>query len=749
MLEITPDDIALLSESDLRTLVSLLCEAELKTRGLSPSHVTWGGHQNSGDGGIDVRVGLPAETDIDGFIPKPDTGFQVKKEDLPPSKILTEMCPSGSLRNSIQDLANRKGSYIIVSSESVSDSSLRRRRAAMSEAVEGAPNAAELTLDFYDRTRTATWVRSHRGLILWVKKQIGKAVQGWQSYEAWAYPQEGSNAAFLSDEKLRIYNGGSAGSGEAINLIAAIQAMRNLLREPRRMVRLVGLSGVGKTRLVQALFDSRVGEHALDSALAFYTNIANDPDPQPVAMASSLIASRVPGILVVDNCGAELHQHLTDVCQVPESNLSVITVEYDIRAHQPEATDVFTLKSASPELITVLVQRRYSHISAVDAGTIAKLSDGNARLAIHLAGAVRMRESLAELRDEVLFQRLFQQRNDPNESLLRSAQACALVYSFNVEDFTRGEQAELAQLGYLVGMDVQAMYANVAELKRRDLAQQRGEWRAVLPHAIANRLASSALQNIPVQSIEEQFLRKGSGRLLQSFSRRLSYLHETREAKVVVQKWLDPPGILSDPADLNELGTAMFKNVAPVEPELALAALEKSLSKSEQDALSASTRYAETLRAIAYEPALFERAAILLLKISETGSVEEAPQNRNDALGAFLSLFYVRYSGTLATIEQRIRVIDSLLLSDNAKRRKIGLRALKTTLKTSRSEIWRHNYEFGARSRDYGYGPRTEEEMKHWFGSTVKLVEQHACSGSPESSAVLLIIGEEFRSLWT
>jgi hypothetical protein len=747
MLEITPDDIALLNESDLRTLVSLLCEADLKRGGLSPAHVTWGGHQNATDAGIDVRVSLHAETAINGFIPRPDTGFQVKKEDLPPGKILTEMCPSGSLRDSIQDLANRKGAYIIVSSESVSDSSWRHRRVAMAKAVEGTPNAGELTLDFYDRTRIATWVRSHRGLILWVKKQIGKAVQGWQSYGAWAYPQEGSNAEFLLDEKLRIYNEKSAESGDGVNILAAIQTMRDILRQPRRMVRLVGHSGVGKTRLVQALFDSRVGEHALDSALAFYTNIAASPDPQPLALASFLIASREPGILVIDNCGGELHQHLTEACQVPESNLSVITVEYDIRDHRPEATDVFSLKSASPELITALVQRRFSHISAVDAGTIAKLSDGNARIAFALAGAVRIRESLAELGDDVLFQRLFHQRNDSSESLLCAAQACSLVYSFNAEDLAKGEQAELAQLGILVGMDAQAMYASVAELKRRELAQQRGEWRAVLPHAVANRLASKALQNIPLQSIEGQFWKKGSERLLQSFSRRLSYLHETDEAKVVVRKWLEAGGMLSEPTDLNELGTAMFKNVAPVEPELALVAIEKSLSKSTQGASTACAHYAETLRAIAYDSALFERAAMLLSRISELGNVDESPQERNQPLAAFISFFHIRFSGTHATVEQRLRVIESLLLSDDAKRRQIGLRALKATLKTSHFESW-HDFEFGARSRDFGYWPRSEKEIKHWFASAVMLVEKIACSDSPVSSALLSIVAEEFRYLW-
>lgn len=51
MLEISPDDIALLNDTELRTLIGLLCEAELRKRGLSAAAVTWSGHQNSADGG--------------------------------------------------------------------------------------------------------------------------------------------------------------------------------------------------------------------------------------------------------------------------------------------------------------------------------------------------------------------------------------------------------------------------------------------------------------------------------------------------------------------------------------------------------------------------------------------------------------------------------------------------------------------------------------------------------------------------
>src|SRR5262249_52278321 len=117
MFEIESDDIALLTEEDLRELVGRLCEAELQGGGLPTSAVTRGGHQNAKDGGIDVRVSLPAGTLIDGFVPRPATGFQVKRTDMPAGAIDKEMRPEGQLRPVIEELARTNGAYIIVSSQ--------------------------------------------------------------------------------------------------------------------------------------------------------------------------------------------------------------------------------------------------------------------------------------------------------------------------------------------------------------------------------------------------------------------------------------------------------------------------------------------------------------------------------------------------------------------------------------------------------------------------------------------------------
>ncbi|MBV9568205.1 MAG: hypothetical protein JO172_08715, partial [Hyphomicrobiales bacterium] len=286
MFEITGDDIASLNDVDLRALIARLCEATLRRRGHSASAVTWGGNQTAADAGLDVRVELDRNAAIDGFIPRPDTGFQVKKTDMPASAITKEMKPGGKLRPVIRDLATRGGAYIMVSSMgSTSDSALMARRTAMWSAVRRIKGASALALDFYDRTRLASWVHDHPGLIPWVRARIGKSITGWQSYGAWAYSPDGIEDNYILDETARIWGDRKEDAGGA-PVLAGIATLRDRLREEKTCVRLVGLSGVGKTRLVQALFDHRVGNSGLDPSLAFYTNVADDPDPQPIALAS-------------------------------------------------------------------------------------------------------------------------------------------------------------------------------------------------------------------------------------------------------------------------------------------------------------------------------------------------------------------------------------------------------------------------------------------------------------------------------
>jgi hypothetical protein len=290
MFEITGEEIKKLGDSDLRILVGLLCEAELSTMGIATSGVTWGGHQDAPDGGVDVRVSVEQFNQSGGYLPRKETIFQVKKSNLTQSKITTEMKPSGVLRDSIRMVGEQEGAYIIVSSgSSVTDKGLSERRQAMLDSVSDLTLRSKLHMDFYDCGRVASWVREHKSLVLWVKDRLGSSIQGWQPYGNWSHKPKHANDEYLHDLAAQIYRGTSNFENDkGLTAIEGINEIRAILARTGSSVRLIGLSGVGKTRLLEALFDRRIGEGALNPSDVFYTDIAHSPNPEPITFAEHI-----------------------------------------------------------------------------------------------------------------------------------------------------------------------------------------------------------------------------------------------------------------------------------------------------------------------------------------------------------------------------------------------------------------------------------------------------------------------------
>jgi hypothetical protein len=199
MFEVTGSDIAALTDVDLRTLVARLALAGLDKASLPRSSVTAGGNQTAADGGLDVRVSVPTITVTPDFVPRPETGFQVKKPDMNAAAITKEMKPRGKLRPVIQELADKGGAYIIVSAQgSVADKPLQDRKKAMRDALSGMNHPDRLFVDFYDRDRIATWVNSFQGVAAWVMDRVGRRLSGWSAIGQWAGTHVSETDDYLS-----------------------------------------------------------------------------------------------------------------------------------------------------------------------------------------------------------------------------------------------------------------------------------------------------------------------------------------------------------------------------------------------------------------------------------------------------------------------------------------------------------------------------------------------------------------------
>ncbi|WP_067738337.1 hypothetical protein [Novosphingobium naphthalenivorans] len=582
MFEITGDDIKALDDKQLRTLIARLTIAELKKSGQPISGVTAGGDQNAPDGGIDVRAETE-QNNFDGdFLKRLPLGFQAKASDMPRSAILEEMAPKGKLRPVIVELAEAGGAYVIVSSHgTVADTGLKARRKAMRDALGDLATKDQLLIDFYDRERMATWVEQYPGVASWVRDKAGRGMAGWEPIGRWFEAKVSGPNQFLLDDEATLVDA-RAKSQVPHSILDGIAIIRDELRRPGSSSRLIGVSGVGKTRFVQALFEEEIGKGALDPALAIYTDYNETPTPSAKQLAQSLVEAGERAILVVDNCEPQLHSDLAVICTKAGSQVSLLTVEYDVRGDEPERTEVFRLSASSEKTIAQWLKLNFDHISEVDRNRIAEFCGGNFRIARVLAETVKRGDSLGQLTDSQLFERIFRQRNDPDHGLLRSAEILALVYSYNGEE--TDADSELAILATSGNSDVETLYEASVQLEQREVAQRRGVWRAVLPQAIANRLAKSAIERLSNARID-QFIAKLTPRLATSFTRRIGYLHNSDRAREITARFLQSDGPFGDLLSFSDHSLQLLQNLAPVAPDLVLTRIAEAVNAPGGDAI--------------------------------------------------------------------------------------------------------------------------------------------------------------------
>lgn len=744
--ELEKDDLLNLSEGQLEELVARLSEAELSQAGHPISSVRWMGALTAPDGGVDVQVSVQTGHDVGDFVPRAETIFQVKKSSMPPSKISEEMTGKDNAKQMFERLEQVSGAFVIISLEDDNappNHKLRTDR--MEQELSSLIKSASVHVDFYNRSQINQWLRQHVSVQLWARKVLGKSISCWRPLENWTNTPDDVDNSVIFKQGVTV---GIPGQTSDLSLAEALPVTRDLIRKTSKAIRIAGLSGVGKTRFVQALFES-VGEgEPLDKTRVIYADIGEGPDPSATNLLDTLIANKQEAILVLDNCPSELHGILA--ARIPQSkgNIKLVTVEYDIREDTPRTTEVVRIKAKGPDVAESLIARRFPQLAGPNARRIAEFSEGNCRLSLALADTVPVGDSLTDLSDDHLFERLFHQRHDLDKDLKEQAEVLSLVYSFSVEKQEEGID-ELEVLGDLCEKSRRRMHRAAQTLVDRQIAQQRGRWRAVLPHAISNRLASDALRNIPTDELVSVFETKAGPRLLKSFGRRLGFLHDHEIARRIVGDWLTSGGVLNDIVGLNEHGSEMLMHVAPVAPDLVLEMIEAQ-SDGIVAAITTQTYHPRRrtiitlLSKVAYDPALFRRSLLVLLKIAVA---ENPSRQHDDAWSRIRPFFALLHSGTHASLEERLSFIDFCLRHSDAKVVEIGLSLVSETLRTEHfSGV--DTSEFGARPRDFGLRPTFEESI-HWLETCIGFAKGLATANDPKKKRYARdVLAKRFRELW-
>ena len=486
--------------------------------------------------------------------------------------------------------------------------------------------------------------------------------KGWDRFKDWSNTPTNIKSEYFTDENIKIVLPNQR-TDDASNVVEGINAIRVKLNEPRTSVRLVGLSGVGKTRLAQALFDVRIGVNPLDIREVWYCDFGELPDPIPLHFISDLKQQNERFIVIVDNCGKEEHSKLTKSITNVDSQISLLTIEYDISDDLPEKTQVFKLEPNSPMIVEKVIERCYPDIANPIANTIAQLTGGNYRLALAIASTIEHVDNISVLTDHQLFKRLFYQNTQINEEHYKVAQIFSLVFSFNIKDLS-DPQSELQLLSNFAEISPKTAKNAIEDLREKDIVQKRGDFRAILPHVLANHLSKQALQRLDSDDLYGLFIQMPL-RLQRSLIKRLSYLHDNEEVHQFVKRILHKEGCIGKKIidqSINNYEFQYLELLAHIEPSIILDLFEECYFKHDGFRNLDHRPFVEIaklLKRLAYRSENFERSFELVVSIAKYD--QQGMVSQSEVIEVIQSMFKLYTSESLTSLETKKIILTKLL----------------------------------------------------------------------------------------
>lgn len=666
--EVSNRDIEHLDDFQLTSLLRRLLYLEAGALGIAKAHVDVSLNIKAADGGQDGRldwVGEPAPSKSN-WLPRRVNVFQAKAGEMAPADCGKEVVQTDgtTLKPKVQETVSAAGAYILFYGQSCSDVKMDRRVSVIKETIAACASQTEadaVDIRVYGSEKIAAWTNEYAGAVAFVLRQLNRETPAFcQPWNEWKDEWSGDF------EVLReFYLPGS----RAANLTQ----LRNNLSVPRTVSRLVGLSGLGKSRLALEVMRppheaSTDPQQQTLSDSCIYVSDGAALEGEVVNTVRQMARSGMRGVLVVDECPLVLHDNLARIVASPASHLSILTLDFDPTGDPKSRTcKVFKLEPLTPKEIEELVKASRPDLSD-HAAQIAGISQGHPRMVDLLLKAIDSGdERLWNLGRDDIFAKMVIRRSPRGESLLEVARALAVLEHLGVTG-----DAE-----YQLGVFQEQLYRSqhpalplIKELECAGVVYRRGDYVRITPLPLAVWLASGwwhACEDAhAIALLSEDLL--PTDQMRQALANQLGRLKGNRSAERLADKALGVNSPFAQREQLNSAtGSRLVSSLAEVNPAAVMGALTAAFANLSVDDVRTTVDEARrhivwTLEKLKWHRETFHDAAYLLMLFG----AGENERWSNNSRALFCQLFHVLLSGTEVPAIDRLTVIDVGLSSGDS-----------------------------------------------------------------------------------
>jgi hypothetical protein len=664
--EITDDDINCLGQSEAVAFFRRLLWAEAAFAGVSQALISVPTCINTSDGGLDARIEW-AEPKREDIIPNGSSGFQIKAKDLRPEECKREIqhySDPNSLGPMVEWLMRRNGTYVLVLYAKISDLLLERRKDALRAEFSrlGYHNAK---VRIYTSTHLVGFANRFPSVALSLKPDFQSALD----YESW-----GGNVdvrepkQFVADEKRS----------------TIIMHLRKRLRNRNGecpIDRILGLSGLGKTRLVfETLAEPDLKNQAIYASSDAFCNSQLLHALQRDAELSA--------ILVVDECSTQDHDFLVRQLASRGGRLALITLSADIEGASSRS-GLIVLDPLTHDCIEKILRNENPSLPRDTVDRITDFAEGYPKIATLLSENIDLSrgdspEDLLMINDERLLNRMIAGSLDSRlaevSEIKRALKAFSIFTRVGWKGVLNEEAKWVARKFGFVSDDNWNRFVEIVKQQRERRILQGENFLYVTPFPLAVHLMREWLEERGDFLDLQQFFDGAPQDLLERFHERIPYMGGVAAGIQAIEKLLGDTGPFADGRLLKtESGAEFFLHLTEAAPEIALRRLNRAIGHWRKEDLLDFTEGRQyivwSLERIAVWSELFQDAARLLLSL---GEAETEHTYSNNASGIFCEFFRFGpgpVASTEAPPEIRIPILAEALGSESKERKLLALRA--------------------------------------------------------------------------
>lgn len=662
--EVRAEHVAALNERTFPLLLQRILSAEADAHGLGQVRIHVPTRVHTPDGGEDGRITWVDGPERTRFLTSRFCVFELKSGELSKAKArrvpLTKL---GDLKPMVRSALETNGTYIVLCAHAYVQKDVDARASRIRKALRDEGLDLEDTrVELHDAEQIATWTNLHPSVSTWLKEQVQPGTVGpFRTWSHWSQRAEHSGSLWVDDERLP-------------DLTVRVRAAAVV---PKTTLRIVGPSGIGKSRLVMQAFRPTADEGKAGrclSHLVLYADLSEFSAETIHTTVQTLADSRQRAVAVVDRCPVESHRILTGMVSQASSRLSLITIDADVPGGTLDRSTL-RLADAPPSVTEAIVDRDLPNVPSMDRRRVAQFSRGYPEIAIQVARAWTESRPIPHATDDNLVDAFVLGRTSrERDTLLKAA---ALLAAFGVVHFEDPESDQLHELASRgCGVSADDLHAAFGTLVARGVAHRRGRAVVLQPRPIAMRLTERQWGEWTPATREEVLSGDGNPELKVMAARQLAWLNTTECPRGVVEQICSPGGPFDGFEGLTRPGHAeVLSFLAEVDSGLVAEQLDRSFDAIEDlHKIEGNARrdLVWALEKVAFRADTFEEGAHLLLRLA----LAENEQWGNNATGQFKGLFPLLLAETEADGNARLPVLDAVAGANDPKKHEIVVEAL-------------------------------------------------------------------------